>query len=68
MLCADDAALVDHTDRHHQNFIDHILHATEGIGLIISLKGDDSQRETVVDPPMISIANNALEVVNLVLL
>ena len=64
LLFADDAALTSHSQEGLQRLVDKLSHACKEFGLTISLKKTNIMAQDAESPPVITIENTQLEVVN----
>ena len=64
LLFADDAALTSHSQEGLQRLVDKLSHACKEFGLTISPKKTNIMAQDVESPPVITIENTQLEVVN----
>ena len=64
LLFADDAALVAHSETKLQNLMDRLSDATDKFGLTISVKKTVVMGQDVPSPPVITLNNTPLEVVD----
>jgi len=64
LLFADDAALLSHTEAGLQRLVDKLSHACKEVGLTISLKKTNILAQDAETPPVITINNTELEVVD----
>ena len=64
LLFADDAALASHSEAGLQRLVDKLSHACKEFGLTISLKKTNILAQDALTPPVITIDNTELEVVD----
>ena len=64
LLFADDAALTSHSEDGLQHLVDKLSHACKDFGLTISLRKTNILAQSAESPPVITIDNRKLEVVD----